>query len=147
MNNSVFGTTMENVREQKDINLGTTDKRRNQLVSESNYHKTKCFSENLLAIEIKKIKVKMNNERDSNKTVSIFILKTIFFILQNMFRSLHTSSSVKQIKSTVNIQMVKGFLKCYSIFKDTFKNFYLTIFMTINTNIMNKTIETFHINY
>ena len=147
MNNSVFGTTMENVREQKDINLGTTDKRRNQLVSESNYHKTKCFPENLLAIEIKKIKVKMNNERDSNKTVSIFILKTIFFILQNMFRSLHTSSSVKQIKSTVNIQMVKGFLKCYSIVKDTFKNFYLTIFMTINTNIMNKTIETFHINY
>ena len=25
------------------------------------------------------------NERDSNKTVSIFILKTIYFILQNMF--------------------------------------------------------------
>ena len=33
----------------------------------------------------------------------IFILKTIYFILQNMFRSLHTSSSVVQIKSTVNI--------------------------------------------
>ena len=43
------------------------------------------------------------NERDSNKTVSIFILKTIYFIFQNMFRSLHTSSSVVQIKSTVNI--------------------------------------------
>ena len=46
---------------------------------------------------------KFPNERDSNKTVSIFILKTIYFILQNMFRSLHTSSSVVQIKSTVNI--------------------------------------------
>ena len=33
----------------------------------------------------------------------IFILKTIYFILQNMFRSLHTSSSVAQIKITVNI--------------------------------------------
>ena len=33
----------------------------------------------------------------------IFILKTIYFILQNMFRSLHTSSLVVQIKSTVNI--------------------------------------------
>ena len=62
-----------------------------------------------------------------------------------MFRILHTSSSLKQIKSTVNIQMIKGFLKCYSIIKDTFKNFYLTIFMTINTNIMNKTIKTFQI--
>ena len=38
----------------------TTDKRRNQLVSEPNYHTTKWFSENLLAIEMKKSKVKMN---------------------------------------------------------------------------------------
>ena len=47
------------------------------------------------------------NERHSNKTVSIFILKTIYFILQNMFRSLHTSSSVVHIKSTVNIQIIR----------------------------------------
>ena len=59
-NNSVFGKTMENVRKRKDIKLVTTDKRRNQLVSEPNYHTTKWFSENLLAIEMKKTKVKMN---------------------------------------------------------------------------------------
>ena len=60
MNNSVFGKTMENVRKHRDIKLVTTDKRRNQLVSEPNYHTTKWFSEDLLAIEMKKIKVKMN---------------------------------------------------------------------------------------
>ena len=60
MNNSVFGKTMENVRKHRDIKLITTDKRRNQLVSEPNYHATKWFPENLLAIEMKKIKVKMN---------------------------------------------------------------------------------------
>ena len=60
INNSVFRKTMENVRKQKDIKLVTTDKRRNQLVSEPNYHATKWFSECLLAIELKKIKVKMN---------------------------------------------------------------------------------------
>ena len=87
------------------------------------------------------------NEQHSNKTVSVFILKTIYFIVQNMFRSLHTSSSVVHIKSTVNIQMIKGLLKCYSIVKNTFKNFYLTIFKAINTNIMNKTIKTFYIDY
>ena len=48
MNNSVFGKTMENVRNCKDIELVTTDKRRNQLVSEPNYHTKKCFSEELL---------------------------------------------------------------------------------------------------
>ena len=51
---------MENVRKHRDIKLVTTDKRRNQLVSEPNYHTTKYFSENLLAIEMKKTKVKMN---------------------------------------------------------------------------------------
>ena len=60
MNNSVFGKTMENVREYRNVKLVTTDKRRNQLVSEPNYHTTKWFSENLVSIEMKKIKVKMN---------------------------------------------------------------------------------------
>ena len=60
INNSVLGKTFQNVRKHRDIKLVTTDKRRNQLVSEPNYHATKWFSENLLAIEIKKLKVKMN---------------------------------------------------------------------------------------
>ena len=60
MNNSVFGKTMENVRKHRDIKLVKTVERRNKLVSEPNYHTTKQFSENLLAIEMKKTKVKMN---------------------------------------------------------------------------------------
>ena len=60
MNNAVFAKNMENARKHRDIKLETTDKRRNQLVSEPNYHTTKWFSKNLLAIEMKKTKVKMN---------------------------------------------------------------------------------------
>ena len=60
MNNVAFGKTMENVKKHRDIKLVTTNKRRNQLVSEPNYHTTKKFSENLLAIEMKKIKLNMN---------------------------------------------------------------------------------------
>ena len=51
---------MKNVRKHKYIKLITTDKRRNQLVSDSNYHTTKWFLERLLATGVKKIKVKMN---------------------------------------------------------------------------------------
>ena len=58
MNNSVFGKTMENVRKQRDNKLVTTDKRRNQLASVPNYHMTKSFPENLMAIEVKKKKQK-----------------------------------------------------------------------------------------
>ena len=54
MNNAVLGKTMENVRKHRDIKLVSTDTKRNKLVSESNYHTTKWFSENLLAIEMKK---------------------------------------------------------------------------------------------
>ena len=60
MNNGIFGKTIENVRKHRDIKLVTIDKRRNRLVSEPNYHTTKWLSEKLLAIEMKKTKVKMN---------------------------------------------------------------------------------------
>ena len=60
MNNAVFGKTMENVRKHIDIKLVTSNKRRNQLVSEPNYQTTKYFSENLMAIEMKKTRVNMN---------------------------------------------------------------------------------------
>ena len=55
MNNAVFGKTMENVGKYRDIKPVTTEKRRNYLVSEPNYHTAKFFTENLLAIEMKKI--------------------------------------------------------------------------------------------
>ena len=47
MKNSVFGKTRKNVRNQKDMELVITDKRRNKLASEPNYHTTKHFSEKL----------------------------------------------------------------------------------------------------
>ena len=60
MNNAVFGKTMENVRTHHDINLVKTDKKRNKLVSEPNYHTMKLIHDNLAIIEMKKVKVKMN---------------------------------------------------------------------------------------
>ena len=63
MNNAVFGKTMENVktmRKPREIKLVTTEKRRNYLVSEPNYHTTNFFTEHMLAIEIKKTEILMN---------------------------------------------------------------------------------------
>ena len=60
LNNAVFGKTMENVRKHRDIKLATTERRRNYLVSEPNYHTTKFFTEHLLAIEVKKTEILMN---------------------------------------------------------------------------------------
>ena len=78
MNNSVFGKTMESVRKHRYIKLVTTDKRRNQLVSKPNYHTTKWFSENLLAIEMKKTKVRMNKPVYLGLTI-LQISKTLMY--------------------------------------------------------------------
>ena len=54
MNNAVFGKTMENIRKHRDIKLVTTDKKRNKLVSEPNYHTMNYISEDLSIIEMNK---------------------------------------------------------------------------------------------
>ena len=60
MNNAVFGKTMENVRNHRDIKIVTTDKQRNKLASEPNHHTTKHISKDLLMMEMKKVEVRMN---------------------------------------------------------------------------------------
>ena len=59
INNSVFRKTMENVGNHGDIELITSDKRRKRLVSEPNYHSHTKFCDHLMAIEMKKARVKM----------------------------------------------------------------------------------------
>ena len=54
MNNVVFEKTMKNMRKHRDIKFVTTKGTRNYLVPEPNFHTTKIFTDNLLAIEMKK---------------------------------------------------------------------------------------------
>ena len=53
-NNSVFGKAKGNIRKYSVIKLVTRERRRNYLMTEPNYHTTRFFTENLLAIQIKK---------------------------------------------------------------------------------------------
>ena len=52
--------TLENVGKHRHIKLVTTERRRNYLLSKANYHITKLFTENLLAIEMRKTQILMN---------------------------------------------------------------------------------------
>ena len=60
MNNSVLGKTMENVRKYKNLKLVTTERRKNYLVSEPNYHSKNFFTDNFFTIEMKKTQITMN---------------------------------------------------------------------------------------
>ena len=60
MSNAVFGKTMENVRNHRNIKLVTTYEKFNKYASEPHLMNVKCFSENLLAVEMRKTEVFMN---------------------------------------------------------------------------------------
>ena len=60
MNNEVFGKTIENMRKNRNIKLVTTERRRNYLVSQPNFHTAKFITENLLVIEMRKTQILMN---------------------------------------------------------------------------------------
>ena len=55
-----FGKSMENVRKHGDIKLVKTEKRSSYLVSQWNCHTTDFFSENLLALEMRKTQIIVN---------------------------------------------------------------------------------------
>ena len=60
MSNAAFGKTLENVRKHRNIKLKTIERRRNYSLSQPNYHTTKFFTENLLAIEMRKSQILVN---------------------------------------------------------------------------------------
>ena len=72
LSNSTFGKTIGNVRNHRDIKLVTTNKKRNKMVSEPNFHSTKHFSEELLKIKTKEKKCKSSifwNTEDKTKQI------------------------------------------------------------------------------
>ena len=78
MNNSVFGKTVENVRNHRDIRVVTTDKERSILASEPNYHSTKYISRDLLIMEVKKVEVRMNKPTYLGQAI-LDISKTLMY--------------------------------------------------------------------
>ena len=61
LENAVSTKTMENVRKYRIIQLAATKWRRNYLASQPNYKTAKFFTENVLAIEMIKTRISMNN--------------------------------------------------------------------------------------
>ena len=59
MNNAVFGKTIKKGRN-RNTKLVTAERRKNYLVTEPNFHTTKNFTENLLAIEMRKTQIITN---------------------------------------------------------------------------------------
>jgi predicted DNA binding protein len=61
MNNSVFGKTMENVRNRVDIRIVNDEKKWNKLAKKHNYKSATIFSENLVAVHMRRTSIKLKN--------------------------------------------------------------------------------------
>ena len=60
MNNSVFGKTMENIRNRVNVKLVNTQERLRKLTAKPNFRSCKIFSENLVSVHLKKTSLTMN---------------------------------------------------------------------------------------
>ena len=60
MNNSVFGKTMENIRNRVNVKLVNTEERLKKLSTKPNYKSCKIFNENLISVHMKKTSLTMN---------------------------------------------------------------------------------------
>ena len=60
MNNSVFGKTMENIRNHKNIKLVTNEHKYNKYTMKPNFKDDVWFSENLMVVEMGKTEITMN---------------------------------------------------------------------------------------
>ena len=60
MNNSVFGKTLENIRNRVDIRLISSDKVAQKLAAKPSYDCCTIFDENLIAVHMKKKKLYFN---------------------------------------------------------------------------------------
>ena len=60
MNNSVFGKTLENIRNRVDMRLISSDKIAQKLAAKSSYDHCTIFDENLIAVHMKKTKLYFN---------------------------------------------------------------------------------------
>ena len=59
MNNSVFGKTMENIRNRVDVKLVNTKEKLRKLVAKPNFKSCKIFNENLVSVHMKKTSLTM----------------------------------------------------------------------------------------
>ncbi len=60
MNNSVFGKTMENVRNRVNVKLVTNEKALGKLAKKANFKSANIFNENLIAVHMEKTTVKLD---------------------------------------------------------------------------------------
>ena len=107
MNNSVFGKTMENIRNRVDIKLINNKKKAIELTRKLNYNSWTWFSENLVAIHMNRIKLYFNKP--------IYIGMSILDISKTLIYSFHYKYMIPKFKENQQLLFTDTDSLCYEI--------------------------------
>ncbi len=115
MNNSVFGKTMENVRNRINVKLVTNENALNKLTKKSNFKGTNIFHENLIAVYMEKTTVKLNKP--------IYLGMSILDLSKTLMYKFHYDYVKPKYGENANLLFTDTDSLCYEIrTKDFFKD-------------------------
>ena len=107
MNNSVFGKTMENIKNRVDIKLVNNRKKAIELTRKLNYNSWTWFSENLVAIHMNRIKLYFNKP--------IYIGMSILDISKTLIFEFHYKYMIPKFKENQQLLFTDTDSLCYEI--------------------------------
>ena len=107
MNNSVFGKTMENLRNRVNVKLVSTKKMAMKLIAKSNYKSHTIFSEDLVAIHMEKTSQVFNKP--------IYLGMTILDLSKTLMYNFHYEYIKKKYNHNATLLMTDTDSLCYEI--------------------------------
>lgn len=122
MNNSVFGKTMENIRNRVDIRLATQEKQVDKWLAQPNFKSRTIFTEQLAAVHMSKTKILFNK--------AIYVGMSILDISKTLMYDFHYNVMKKTYPKPSNIELLYTDTDSltYTILTDDFYSDMLTMF-------------------
>ena len=131
MKNSVFGKTMENIRNRVDIKLLNNRKKAIELTRKLNYNSWTWFSENLVAVHMNRIKLYFNKP--------IYIAMSILDISKTLIYDFHYKYMIPKFKQNQQLLFTDTDSLCYEIKNvDFYEEIKLDIYTKFDTSDYHK---------
>ena len=112
MNNSVFGKTMENIRNRKDIKLVTSKQQALKLIAKPNFKNRTIFTENLISVHMGKTKLVFNKP--------VYVGMCILDISKTLMYNFHYNYIKPKYGEKASLLMTDTDSLCYEIETEDF---------------------------
>ncbi|XP_053406097.1 uncharacterized protein LOC128559090 [Mercenaria mercenaria] len=100
LNNSVFGKTMENLRKHRSVELVHTETRLKKVSAKPTYKTHRIFSEDLVGVELNRMKVMLNKPIYIGMTVLDLSKRTMYDFYYNHLKKLYGDKVQLQLSDT-----------------------------------------------